>query len=144
MDLTWLGGPALTLYWGHRKSIDIALFSDFSFDAAALLEQIQQDYHFELFLTEPNTLKGSINNVKVDFIDIWYALNKYDIPDMIGFYMLKYNQPQTSHILKSLIYFDDVVLADWPELLKDPEIEWEDIKIDIEKKVLLFIKSVKK
>jgi hypothetical protein len=179
-----VGGTALSLYWGHRKSIDIDLFSDFSFDAGRILEDIRQDFPFELFLTAPNTLKGGINNIKVDFlahrynlikqplaengvkllheqdilamkinaisisgqrskdfIDIWYALKKYQIADIIGFYRLKYNQPHDSHILKSLVFFDDVDLADWPELLMDPHLKWEDIKKDIEEKVLLYIKT---
>ncbi len=181
------GGTALALYWGHRKSIDIDLFCDSSFDAAHLLEEIQQDFIFDLFLTAPNTLKGSINNIKVDFIahrypnigspvvlegmkllhendilamklnaisisgqrskdfiDIWYAFKKYEISEMIDFYMGKYNQPQASHVLKSLIFFDDVDLADWPELIKDPGLKWEDIKKDIEKNVLHYINTFNK
>ena len=67
-DFRLAGGTALALYWGHRKSIGIDLFCNTSFDAAYLLEEIQQDFTFELFLTASNTLKGSINNIKVDFI----------------------------------------------------------------------------
>lgn len=33
-----VGGTALALKLGHRKSIDIDLFSDFGFDAVQLLE----------------------------------------------------------------------------------------------------------
>jgi hypothetical protein len=182
-----VGGTALSLYWGHRKSIDIDLFSDFTFDTGRLLEDIQQDFPFELFLTAANTLKGGINNIKVDFIahryhlikepvmenglillhehdilamklnaisisgqrskdfiDIWYSLKKYQIADIVGFYRLKYNQPHDSHVLKSLIFFDDVDLADWPELLMDPDLKWEDIKKDIEERVLLYIKALNK
>ena len=181
-----VGGTALSLYWGHRKSIAIDLFSDFSFDTGRLLEYIQQDFSFELFLTAPNSLKGGINDIKVDFIahryplikepliengikllhehdilamklnaistsgqrskdfiDIWYALKKYQISELIGFYKLKYNQSHESHVLKSLIFFDDVDLADWPELLKDSDLKWEDIKKDIEESVLLFFKNFK-
>ena len=181
-----VGGTALSLYWGHRKSIDIDLFSDFSFDAGRLLEHIQQDFPFELFLTAHNTLKGGINDIKVDFvahryplikepvienrikllhehdilamelnaistsgqrskdfIDIWYALKKYQVSEIIDFYRLKYNQSHESHVLKSLIFFDDVDLADWPESLIDSNLKWEDIKKDIEESVLLFFKDFK-
>ncbi len=186
-DFHLAGGTALALYWGHRKSIDIDLFCDTSFDAAYLLEEIQQEFTFELFLTASNTLKGSINNIKVDFIahrypyvespvvmnginllhehdilamklnaisisgqrskdfiDIWYAFKKYEISDMIGFYMAKYNQPQASHVLKSLIFFDDVDLADCPELIKDPGLKWEEVRKDIEKNVLHYINTFNK
>jgi hypothetical protein len=181
-----VGGTALSLYWGHRRSIDIDLFSDFSFDTGNLLEQIQQDFPFEVFLTAPNTLKGGIKNVKVDFIahryplikkpliengvkllhehdilamklnaistsgqrskdfiDIWYALKKYQISEIIEFYRLKYNQPHESHVLKSLIFFDDVDLVDWPELLEDPNLKWEEVKKDIEESVLRYFKNYK-
>jgi hypothetical protein len=186
-DFNLAGGTALALYWGHRKSIDIDLFCDTSFDAAYLLEEIQQDFTFDLFFTAPNTLKGSINNIKVDliahryprlespvvmygmnllhehdilamklnaisisgqrskdFIDIWYAFKKYGISDMIGFYMGKYNQPQASHVLKSLIFFEDVDLADWPELIRDPGLKWGTVSKDIEKNVLHYIKTFNK
>jgi hypothetical protein len=181
-----VGGTALSLYWGHRKSIDIDLFSDFSFDTGSLLEQIQQDFTIELFLTAPNTLKGSIENIKVDFIahryplikepliedgvrllhehdilamklnaismsgqrskdfiDIWYALKKYRISEIIEFYRIKYTQPHGSHVLKSLIFFDDADLADWPELLEDPDLQWKDIRKDIEKSVIQFFRDFK-
>jgi hypothetical protein len=186
-DFYLAGGTALALYWGHRKSIDIDLFCDSGFDAGYLLEEIQQNFTFELFFTAPNTLKGAINKIKVDliahrypyikspvlmgdvkvlhehdilamklnaisisgqrskdFIDIWYAFKKYQISDMIGFYMAKYNQTEASHVLKSLIFFDDVDLADWPELLKDPHLKWDDIRNDIEKNVLRYINTFKK
>ncbi|MGF1584832.1 MAG: hypothetical protein ACFCUM_05895 [Bacteroidales bacterium] len=64
--------------------------------------------------------------------------------DIIGFYRLKYNQPHDSHVLKSLVFFDDVDLADWPELLINPDLKWEDIKKDIEESVLVYIKAFNK
>lgn len=62
------GGTALALYNGHRKSVDIDLFSDFSFDAEQLLENLVQDFKFELLFSAPNTLRGSISGFKVDII----------------------------------------------------------------------------
>ena len=63
-----VGGTALALYLGHRRSVDIDLFSNFAFDASGLLEQIQQDYSCKLFFTASNTLKGSISDINVDLI----------------------------------------------------------------------------
>ncbi len=174
-----VGGTALSLYWGHRTSIDIDLFSSFNFDTSALLENIQQDYRFQLFLTAENTLKGSIKGVKVDilahrypelnnpteedgmrllsvpdiiamklnavstsgqrskdFVDIYYALHKYEISSLISFYKKKYGQENETHIIKSLIYFDDVDLSDWPKLIYDTKLTWPHIKNFIETKVL--------
>ncbi len=63
-----VGGTALALYNGHRKSADIDLFSDFSFDAAQILENLVQDFEFVLLYSAPNTLKGAVGDVKVDII----------------------------------------------------------------------------
>jgi hypothetical protein len=62
------GGTALALYLGHRKSVDIDLFSNFGFDVARMLENINQDFPFQLFYSSPNTLKGAIGNIKTDII----------------------------------------------------------------------------
>ena len=51
------GGTALALLLGHRKSVDIDLFSDFSFDAGSLLEKLSADFQFELFFSAVNTIK---------------------------------------------------------------------------------------
>jgi Nucleotidyl transferase AbiEii toxin, Type IV TA system len=62
------GGTALSLYLGHRKSVDIDLFSNFGFDVTRLLENINQDFRFRLLYSSANTLIGSIDNVKTDII----------------------------------------------------------------------------
>ena len=63
-----VGGTALALYNGHRRSVDIDLFSDFSFDTSQMLENLVQDFDFVLLFSAPNTLKGSIKDIKVDII----------------------------------------------------------------------------
>jgi hypothetical protein len=178
-DFYLVGGTALALHFGHRKSVDIHLFSNFSFDASELLENIHQDFPFQLFFTASNTLKGAVANINVDilahrykyiaepwenegvrllsipdiiamklnaistssqrskdFIDIYYLLKVYRLGKMLEFYKEKYNQDNTSFILKSLIYFDDVDLADWPVMIRDPMLKWVDVKKRIEKEVL--------
>ena len=69
-----VGGTALALKIGHRKSIDLDLFSNFSFDVVQLLENLSADYNFNLFFSANNTIKGSINSVKVDFLSHRYPL----------------------------------------------------------------------
>ena len=71
-----------------------------------------------------------------DFIDIYYLLTIYRLEKMLGFYKEKYNQENTSFILKSLIYFEDVDLADWPVLIENPSLKWADVQKRIEKEVL--------
>lgn len=68
------GGTALALYNGHRKSADIDLFSDFSFDTAQMLEDLVQDFDFVLLFSAPNTLRGAIDDIEVDIIAHRYHL----------------------------------------------------------------------
>lgn len=50
MDKTYLstfclvGGTSLSLQFGHRKSIDLDLFSETDFDGTKLLENLEQDF----------------------------------------------------------------------------------------------------
>ena len=43
-----VGGTALSLLIGHRKSIDLDLFSNFSFEAEDLLEKLSSDFGYHL------------------------------------------------------------------------------------------------
>jgi len=181
-----VGGTALALQLGHRQSIDIDLFSNFSFDAQEILEQLSYDFQFKLFYSTINTLKGSINNIQVDilahryqyiaetiiqnnismvslqdiaamklnaistngqrakdFIDIFYLLKIYKMSDIINFYKKKYNQDNDINILKSLIYFDDVDIAELPVMLREPKLKWSVIKKTITKTVTDFVKNSK-
>lgn len=179
-----VGGTAIALFIGHRKSVDIDLFSNFAFDETSLLENIHQDFNYQLSFTAANTLKGSIKRVKVDFlahrypylnppltldsinmlsledliamklnaistsgqrskdfIDIYYLLDQFDIGQMLSFYQKKYGQQNDTFILKSLIYFDDVDLSDWPVLILNPKLTWDEIKKQLEKRVLEFARN---
>ncbi len=69
-----VGGTALALIMGHRKSVDLDLFSNFSFDTVQLLDNLSADFSFALFFSANNTLKGSINQVQVDILAHRYPL----------------------------------------------------------------------
>ena len=185
-DFFLVGGTALSLYFGHRKSIDIDLFVNKPFDALDLLEKIQDDFSYQLYFTAISTLKGSIREVNVDlishrypllkpplcvdgisllsvadiiamklnaisisgqrskdFIDIYFALEHFAIVDMLSFYKNKYSQSGDMHVLKSLVYFDDVNLSDCPLLLQKQNLKWNDVKKRIEKAVFGFINEIK-
>lgn len=180
-----VGGTALALKMGHRKSVDLDLFSNFSFDTTQLLENLSADFPFKLLFSANNTLKGSINKVQVDilahryplvaepvnvenismlsnedivamklnaitmsgqrvkdFIDIYYLLNTFSVEEMIGFYKKKYSQYNDANVLKSLCWFDDVDLSDWPVLLESPQLNWKTVKNKIEKTTLIYLKKI--
>lgn len=73
-DFYLAGGTALALRIGHRKSADLDLFSNFSFNVVQLLENLTADYNFNLFFSANNTIKGSIDSVKVDLLSHRYPL----------------------------------------------------------------------
>lgn len=62
------GGTALALYMGHRLSIDLDLFSQDSFDSKELENYLISKYSFRSDYKTDNTLKGSIDGVKIDCI----------------------------------------------------------------------------
>lgn len=62
------GGTALALLLGHRKSIDLDLFTREEYNAGILRTLLEDKYGFELDFISPNTLKGYINSVAIDCI----------------------------------------------------------------------------
>jgi hypothetical protein len=180
-----VGGTALSLRMGHRKSIDLDLFSNFSFDPVQLLENLSADFPFALFFSANNTLKGSINKVQIDilahryplicdpiviegvfmlsvediiamklnaisvsgqrvkdFIDIYFLLHNYSIEEMIGFYRKKYSGYSDANVLKSLCWFEDVDLSDWPVLIKTSKLDWTTVKKTIKEATSLYLKQL--
>lgn len=68
-----VGGTALSLYLGHRRSMDLALFSQEEFNVAALRKHLVEQYNFKESFSERQTLKGDIDGVFIDCI-------RYDYP----------------------------------------------------------------
>ncbi|MBN2275817.1 MAG: nucleotidyl transferase AbiEii/AbiGii toxin family protein [Bacteroidales bacterium] len=184
-DFVLVGGTALSLFYDTRISLDIDLFSQKGFNTDSLLKKLEQDFQFELDYMEDNTLKGSVNNIKVDilthqynmieepvcidgihiasvkdicamkinaisldgtrvkdFIDIYFLLDKFSVDAMLGFFEKKYLLQNSFHALKSLTYFDDVDLNDWPEIVKEKNLQWKEVKNKIEKAVDRYIRSL--
>jgi hypothetical protein len=63
-----VGGTALALYLGHRKSIDLDLFSPTDFDSMELGRYMKEKHAIEINATAKNTLTGFINGIKVDLL----------------------------------------------------------------------------
>ena len=87
-----VGGTALALYIGHRRSIDLDLFSQQLFDVEEMKSHLTHAYGFQTDRQSDATLIGHINFVKVDCIRYLYPLVKplhhsdgirmYSIPDI--------------------------------------------------------------
>lgn len=73
-DFFLVGGTALALHIGHRKSIDIDLFTQKSFDVGKMLDHLNTRYGFVSRFIAEDTLKGRIDNVAVDLISHPYPL----------------------------------------------------------------------
>jgi hypothetical protein len=172
-DFILVGGTGLALIIGHRKSVDIDLFTFKDFVAEQLLEKLESDFAFQMDYIGGNTIKGSSAGIKVDllthkypsigdtieieniriasvddisamkvnsvandgtrvkdFIDLYFLLTEHDynVERLLRNYKAKYSQRNAMHALKSLSYFEDVDLSDWPELNKRIEISWDEIQ----------------
>jgi len=74
-DFLLADGTNLALRLGHRKSIDLDLFSYQHFDAIPLAEYLTQNYNFEKTdVREKDTVMGFINDIKIDIIAHIYPL----------------------------------------------------------------------
>lgn len=62
------GGTALSLLIGHRKSIDLDMFTPDEFNPTQIEEYLQKNYAFRGDFLEGFSLKGEVNGVKLDFI----------------------------------------------------------------------------
>ncbi len=75
-DFFLVGGTALSLRIGHRKSIDIDLFSLKEFNEEKIAVILEKDFGFQVDFLGKNTLKGQINNIKIDLITHAYPFVK--------------------------------------------------------------------
>jgi len=69
-----VGGTSLAMQIGHRKSVDLDLFSQHDFDVNFILEYLEENFQFELNYSSKNTLKGNIGDVKIDLLSHKYPL----------------------------------------------------------------------
>lgn len=69
-----VGGTALSLQIGHRKSIDIDLFSTLEFDARGLASHLSRTYHAEEIRALKNGVFCFIEGIKIDLIAHQYPI----------------------------------------------------------------------
>jgi len=73
-QFTLVGGTALSLQIGHRKSVDLDLFTTEDFETNDIIPLLTNDYELKIIFQNPKTLICSINNIKVDFIRFKYKI----------------------------------------------------------------------
>ena len=79
-----VGGTTLSLKVGHRKSVDIDLFTDVDFDAHQISCHLAQTCNAENIKTLKNGIFCFINGIKVDILAYQYPLvNKVEKVDGI-------------------------------------------------------------
>ena len=77
-----VGGTALALRLGHRKSIDLDLFTNKDFDIVELREMLVEKYAMKVAFERGQTLKGFIDGVMIDCIRFNYPhIKEPDIAD---------------------------------------------------------------
>jgi predicted nucleotidyltransferase component of viral defense system len=69
-----VGGTALALQLGHRKSIDLDLFTPLSFDNSILLDTLDNDFDVSVESEQPNMIITNIEGIKVDFVKMGYPI----------------------------------------------------------------------
>lgn len=83
-----------------------------------------------------NAIVGNGTRSK-DFVDIYFILKKYSLSEIIDFYKTKYNHRNILHVLKSLVYFDDISKYDWPNMILEKKITLN----QVEKKIISHVKQ---
>jgi predicted nucleotidyltransferase component of viral defense system len=85
-----VGGTALSLQIGHRKSEDLDMFSPEPFETAELKSHLEDNFSsFNIDLERTNSLITTINTIKVDFIRFKYG---FDYP------FIKHNKIRLANI----------------------------------------------
>jgi predicted nucleotidyltransferase component of viral defense system len=69
-----VGGTSLALRFGHRRSVDIDLFTHEDFDALKIAEELLRDHELKNVSVETNTIRGSIKGIRLDLIAHKYPL----------------------------------------------------------------------
>ena len=69
-DFLLVGGTALSLQYGHRRSIDLDLFSSINFDNEFIAHALEKQFKGFTYrsVNNPICLFGYIDDVKVDFV----------------------------------------------------------------------------
>jgi hypothetical protein len=82
-----VGGTALALQIGHRKSIDLDMFTILDLDTDVLVDSLKKEYQVTERIKTKGSLISDIEGIKVDFIRFKYSF-AYPIKEMDGIRLL--------------------------------------------------------
>ncbi|MEK7597791.1 MAG: nucleotidyl transferase AbiEii/AbiGii toxin family protein [Patescibacteria group bacterium] len=96
-DFYLVGGTALALQYGHRRSIDFDLFTKKSFENQKILRLIRKNHHINrIYVDETDQLTLIADNIKVTFFRYEYPIKHVEklddiitMPDPIGIAAMK-------------------------------------------------------
>ena len=125
-----VGGTALALQLGHRKSVNLDLFGTISATAMDIKASISQRHHLTT-IQESRNIIG--RGTKKDFVDLYRLLKEFSLPDILELYLRKYPDGSSFIAVKSLTYFDDANPDPMPVMLDD--ICWDEVKGTIREQV---------
>jgi hypothetical protein len=74
-----------------------------------------------------NAISGNGTRAK-DFVDIYFLLKKFSLAELIAFYKAKYSERNDFHVIKSLTYFDDIIVENWPNMMLEKDLNLSKVK----------------
>lgn len=92
-----------------------------------IVEGIKMASTQDIAAMKVNAITGNGTRAK-DFIDVYFLLKDYSFSEIIGFYKAKYNTRNDFHAIKSLTYFEDILVEEWPNMMLEKGIGLKDIE----------------
>jgi hypothetical protein len=74
-----------------------------------------------------------------DFVDLYFLLKKFELDEMMKFFIKKYQDGSPFLVLKSLTWFEDAEKLQMPEMIKN--VSWEEVKHCISEKTNIINKK---
>ena len=71
-DLRLVGGTALALQYGHRRSVDLDFFGNMADDTIAIKDMLRKYGTLSIFKESKNIHIYSLDNIKIDFVNYEY------------------------------------------------------------------------
>ena len=71
-DLRLVGGTALALQYGHRRSVDLDFFGNMEDDMIAIKDMLRKYGTLSIFKESKNIQIYSLDNIKIDFVNYEY------------------------------------------------------------------------